>query len=52
MSPPSWRTIPYTVESPIPLPLPMALVVKNGSKMWLRVSGVIPLPVSLTVSTP
>ena len=32
MAPPHWRTIPNTVERPSPVPLPGALVVKNGSK--------------------
>ena len=40
--------MPYTVESPRPVPLPTALVVKNGSKIWAHTSGDMPLPVSLT----
>ena len=31
-------TIPYTVDSPRPVPLPTSLVVKNGSNTWLAVS--------------
>jgi hypothetical protein len=30
------------------VPFPMPLVLKNGSKIWLRVSSSIPQPVSLT----
>ena len=33
MPPPLCATIPYTVESPRPVPIPSCLVVKNGSKM-------------------
>ena len=29
--PPLWPTIPYTVESPRPVPSPIGFVVKNGS---------------------
>ena len=32
MYPPVCFTMPYTVESPRPVPLPTSLVVKNGSK--------------------
>ena len=32
MLPPLCFTIPYTVASPSPVPLPIGLVVKNGSK--------------------
>ena len=31
--PPLCSTIPYTVESPSPVPLPPRLVLKKGSKM-------------------
>ncbi len=34
----------------MPTPVPVSLVVKNGSKMRARTSGVIPRPVSLTIS--
>jgi hypothetical protein len=42
--------MPYTVASPSPVPLPSSFVVKNGSNMCDRVSGLIPTPVSLTAS--
>ena len=41
-------TIPWTVASPSPVPLPASLVVKKGSKMWPRTSLSMPCPVSLT----
>ena len=47
--PPDWSTIPYTVASPSPEPLPASLVVKNGSKMCCSVAGSMPVPVSLTL---
>src|SRR5574341_215077 len=50
MYPPLCFTIPYTVASPSPVPLPTSFVVKNGSNMWAWTSGVIPAPVSLTAS--
>ncbi len=50
MQPPLNFTIPYTVDSPRPVPLPSALVVKNGSKIWSSTAGEIPLPLSFTVS--
>ena len=28
--------MPYTVASPSPVPFPISLVVKNGSKMWIK----------------
>ena len=40
--------MPVTVESPSPVPLPSSLVVKNGSKIFSKTSGDIPLPVSAT----
>ncbi len=43
-------TIPYTVASPRPVPLPLALVVKKGSKRWARASAESPVPVSATRS--
>ena len=48
--PATLRTIPYTVASPRPVPLPSCLVVKNGSKTRARVAASIPTPVSLTES--
>jgi transposase-like protein len=41
-----------TVESPSPVPLPSSLVVKNGSKIRSKTSGVIPVPVSEMVTLP
>ena len=32
--------------SPKPVPLPISLVVKNGSNTWSMVSAAMPLPVS------
>ena len=40
MVPPLCRTMPNTVASPRPVPLPGSLVVKNGSKMRALVVGV------------
>ena len=48
--PPASRTISQTVASPIPVPFPTGLVVKNGSNMRRRVASSIPQPVSLTAS--
>ena len=31
--PPDWRTKPYTIDSPRPVPWPTGLVVKNGAKI-------------------
>ena len=42
--------MPYTVESPRPVPFPGSFVVKNGSKMRSRISSGMPCPVSLTTS--
>ncbi len=50
MQPALCLTIPYTVESPRPVPLPTSLVVKNGSKMRACVSSSMPTPVSLTAN--
>ena len=43
--------MPYTVESPSPVPWPIPLVVKNGSKTWASVALSMPWPVSLTASS-
>jgi hypothetical protein len=43
--------MPYTVDSPRPVPWPSGLVVKNGSKMWLMTSAGMPVPVSATASS-
>ena len=40
--------MPNTVESPRPVPLPISLVVKNGSKIFSISSGGMPWPVSRT----
>ena len=47
MLPPDWRTNPYTIDRPRPLPLPKALVVKKGSNTRCSTAGSMPLPVSL-----
>ena len=48
---PAWSaTVPYTDAKPSPVPLPIGLVVKNGSKMCSRASGLMPSPVSVTES--
>jgi hypothetical protein len=49
MKPPLCLTIPYTAESPRPVPFPFSFVVKNGSKMRLIVCSFMPAPVSLIV---
>src|SRR2546421_6651011 len=43
--PPACFTIPYTVASPSPVPLPLSFVVKNGSKMRALVCSSMPMPV-------
>ncbi len=48
--PPDCRAKPYTIDSPRPVPLPIGLVVKNGSKARATTSGVMPVPVSMTHS--
>ena len=46
---PSWLLMmPYAVDRPSPVPLPMGLVVKKGSKHFSTVSRSIPAPVSVT----
>jgi hypothetical protein len=50
MFPPLSFTIPYTTDSPRPVPLPTSLVVKKGSKIFAFTSSVMPVPVSLTAS--
>ena len=44
--PPYSCTMPCTVASPMPLPLPTSLVVKNGSNMRSMTSAAIPGPLS------
>jgi hypothetical protein len=45
-SPFDWRTKPYTVLKPRPVPRPSSLVVKNGSNARARTSSLMPAPVS------
>ncbi len=45
ISPPSFWTIPYVMESPSPVPAPF-FVEKKGSKIWERCSSGIPTPSS------
>ena len=51
MCPPDCFTIPKTVERPSPVPTPLGLVVKKGSKIRAFTSGVMPCPVSVTASS-
>ena len=51
MAPPMLVTISWQTARPRPVPRPMGLVVKNGSKMRVRFSGGIPAPVSCTSMT-
>src|SRR2546428_653342 len=46
MWPPLCRTMPYTVASPSPVPLPRGLVVKNGSDQGAPRAPAHPHPVS------
>ena len=48
--PPALITMPYTVDSPSPVPRPRGLVVKKGSNARDRVASSIPIPVSATSS--
>jgi len=52
MNPLCCLTMPYTIASPSPVPLPASFVVKNGSKTRSCVFSSIPMPVSDTVRTP
>ncbi len=49
--PPIPVTMPWQMDRPSPVPTPSGLVVKKGSKMLLRSSGSMPLPLSWTVTT-
>ena len=51
MRPPILSTIPNEIESPSPVPSCGPFVVKNGSRTRSRISGGIPSPVSVTVTT-
>ena len=42
--------MPCTSDNPSPVPMPTALVVKNGSKMRSSTCGAMPVPVSRTAS--
>ena len=48
MSPPCSRTMARATVSPSPVPCPVTLVVKNGSKICVVTSGATPGPLSLT----
>jgi hypothetical protein len=50
MVPPRWSTRSRTIDSPSPVPLPWAFVVKKGSKIWRRVAASIPWPLSAMLS--
>ena len=39
-----------TIERPSPVPFPLSLVVKNGSKILSFIEGFIPVPVSVMVT--
>jgi len=51
MLPRALVTMPCTVASPRPVPLPIGLVVKKGSKMRSATSALMPFPVSLTTNS-
>jgi len=46
MAPPCWSMIWWLMNSPRPVPLPVRLRVKNGSKMFCNTSAAMPQPVS------
>src|SRR5262245_49325567 len=50
-APPSPVTMPCTSERPRPVPTPTSLVVKNGSKIFSKISAGMPLPESDTAMT-
>ena len=41
--------MPYTTDSPNPVPFSLGLVLKNGSKMRATVDESMPSPVSVTL---
>src|SRR5215469_9273070 len=49
--PPDCLAMPYTCDSPSPVPLPISLVVKKGSKARSITFWLIATPVSVTAST-
>ena len=51
MLPPCCLTMPWTMASPRPVPLPGSFEVKNGSNACSRVKASMPQPVSETVSS-
>lgn len=46
ISPPDCLVKPNTCERPRPVPFPISLVVKEGSKIWTKASTAMPSPVS------
>ena len=48
MVPPCDLTMPWLIASPRPVPWPIGLVVKNGSKIRPRIVGSMPQPASVT----
>jgi hypothetical protein len=49
-APPSCTASPCTIDSPSPVPFPSGFEEKNGSIARFNISGVMPLPVSITDS--
>ena len=49
-SPPDWAAKPWIWARPRPVPLPISLVVKNGSNARLTTSSGMPSPVSDTAT--
>ena len=50
---PLWAcTMPHDTDKPSPVPIPIGLVVKKGSKIRLRLAALIPWPVSLIRNPP
>ena len=45
------RANPYVIDRPRPVPRPIGLVVKNGSKARATISGAMPTPVSVDFAT-
>ena len=51
ISPPQPVTSRWQIDSPSPVPMPTLFVVKNGTNSRFIASGVMPSPVSATVTT-